>query len=165
MSASAIDGHPMPGAPGAIAIGADDAAFELKRLLVAFLRERGYEVRDFGCHSPDPVDYPDVAVAVAEAVARGEHDRAILVCGTGIGMEIAANKVPGVRAALCHDVYSASRARRSNDAQVLTRGARVIGLELAKRIVEEWLRAEFECGRSAGKVAKLAELDRRYRKA
>jgi ribose 5-phosphate isomerase B len=150
---------------GPIAIGADDAAFELKGLLVEFLGERGYQVRDFGCHSPDPVDYPDVAAAVAEAVARGEHDRAILVCGTGIGMEIAANKVPGVRAALCHDVYSAGRARRSNDAQVLTMGARVIGVELAKRIVEEWLRAEFEGGRSAPKVAKLAELDRRYRKA
>jgi ribose 5-phosphate isomerase B len=160
-----IEGFPMRGASAAIAIGADDAAFELKRLLVEFLGERGYQVRDFGCHSPDPVDYPDVAVAVAEAVARGEHDRAILVCGTGIGMEIAANKVPGVRAALCHDVYSAGRARRSNDAQVLTMGARVIGVELAKRIVDEWLHAEFEGGRSAGKVAKLAELDRRYRKA
>jgi len=160
-----LDGLPMHRTTGPIAIGGDDAAFDLKRLLVEFLRERGYEVRDFGCHSPGPVDYPDVAVAVAEAVARGEHDRAILVCGTGIGMEIAANKVPGVRAALCHDVYSAGRARRSNDAQVLTMGARVIGVELAKRVVEEWLRAEFEGGRSAAKVAKLAELDRRYRKA
>jgi ribose 5-phosphate isomerase B len=97
-----------------------DAAFELKQTLVEHLKEKGYEVEDYGVHYKDPVDYPDIAVEVAEAVARGEHERAILCCGTGIGVNITANKVPGVRAAQCHDVFSAERARKSNNAQVLT---------------------------------------------
>ena len=101
---------------GAIGIGADDAALELKQALVEHLREKGYEVQDYSPPSKEDAeklgtDYPDVAVTVAEAVARGEHERAILCCGTGIGMSITANKVPGVRAAQCHDVYSAERAR------------------------------------------------------
>jgi len=100
-----------------VAIGSDEAGFRLKGVLVDLLREEGLEVADFGCHSEDPVDYPDVAFELAEAVARGEHDRGILICGTGIGMSIAANKVPGVRAAQAHDSYSAERARKSNDAQ------------------------------------------------
>jgi RpiB/LacA/LacB family sugar-phosphate isomerase len=104
----------------AIAIGADDAGAPLKQHLAAYLREHGYEVRDFGNGAGQ--DYPDVAAEVAEAVARGEHDRALLVCGTGLGMAITANKVPGVRAATAQDAYSAERARRSNDAQVLTMG-------------------------------------------
>jgi ribose 5-phosphate isomerase B len=105
-----------------IAIGFDNAAFELKDVLAAHLREGGYEVKDFGTDPDHPADYPDVAVEVAEAVARGEHERAVLCCGTGLGMSITANKVPGVRAAQCHDVYSAQRARKSNNAQVLTMG-------------------------------------------
>jgi ribose 5-phosphate isomerase B len=145
-----------------IGIGADDAAFELKETLVEHLENKGYEVEDYGVHSKDPVDYPDVAVEVAEAVARGEHDRAILVCGTGIGMSITANKVPGVRAAQCHDVFSAERARKSNNAQVLTMGQRVIGPELAKTIVDAWLESEFGGGSSARKVEKMEEVDRRY---
>ncbi|MCL6437611.1 MAG: ribose 5-phosphate isomerase B [Rubrobacteraceae bacterium] len=145
-----------------IGIGADDAAFELKEILVEHLKEKGYEVEDYGVHSKDPVDYPDIAVEVAEAVARGEHDRAILVCGTGIGMCITANKVPGVRAAQCHDVFSAERARKSNNAQVLTMGQRVIGPELAKMIVDAWLESEFLGGSSARKVEKMEEVDRRY---
>jgi ribose 5-phosphate isomerase B len=145
-----------------IGIGADDAAFELKETLVEHLKEKGYEVEDYGVHSKDPVDYPDIAVEVAEAVARDEHDRAILVCGTGIGMCITANKVPGVRAAQCHDVFSAERARKSNNAQVLTMGQRVIGPELAKTIVDAWLKSEFGGGSSARKVAKMEEVDRRY---
>jgi ribose 5-phosphate isomerase B len=148
---------------GAIAVGCDDAGYELKEVVVAFLRDRGLEVQDFGVHAPEPVDYPDVAVAVAAAVARGEHERAILLCGTGLGMSITANKVPGVRAAQCHDVYSAERARKSNAAQVLTMGARVIGPELAKAVVEAWLRSEFEGGRSERKVRKMDEVDRRFR--
>jgi ribose 5-phosphate isomerase B len=145
-----------------IAIGADDAAFELKETLAQHMRDKGYEVKDFGVHSKDPVDYPDVAVEIAEAVARGEHERAILCCGTGIGMSITANKIPGVRAAQCHDVFSAERARKSNNAQVLTMGQRVIGPELAKTIVDAWLEAEFSGGSSARKVAKMVEIDRRY---
>jgi ribose 5-phosphate isomerase B len=100
---------------------------------------------------------------VALAVAHGECERGILVCGTGIGMAIAANKVPGVRAAQAHDVYSAERARKSNDAQVITLGAQVIGSELAKMIIAAWLPAEFSGGRSAPKVEKLKDLDKRYR--
>ena len=145
-----------------IGIGADDAAYELKETLVEHLKEKGYEVEDYGVHSKDPVDYPDVAVEVAEAVARGEHERAILCCGTGIGMNITANKIPGVRAAQCHDVYSAERARKSNNAQVLTMGQRVVGPELAKTILDAWLESEFGGGNSARKVEKMEEVDRRY---
>jgi ribose 5-phosphate isomerase B len=144
----------------AVAIGSDEAGFRLKAILIDLLRgEEGLEVADFGCHSEDPVDYPDVAFDLARAVARGEHDRGILICGTGIGMSIAANKVPGVRAAQAHDAYSAERARKSNDAQILALGARVIGPELAKSIVRTWLRAEFAGGRSIQKVDKIKAAD------
>lgn len=150
---------------GAIGIGADEAAFGLKQAIIAHLEERGYEVKDFGCYDEEPVDYPDVAVEVAESVAGGEHERAVLCCGTGLGMSITANKVPGVRAAQCHDVYSAERARKSNDAQVLTMGARVVGPELAKSVVDSWLASEFSGGSSAQKVAKIEEIDNRYHAA
>lgn len=144
----------------AVAIGSDEAGFRLKGILVDLLeQEEGLEVADFGCHSEDPVDYPDVAFEVARAVARGEHDRGILICGTGIGMSIAANKVPGVRAAQAHDAYSAERARKSNDAQILALGARVIGPELAKSIVRTWLRSEFAGGGSTRKVGKIKAAD------
>jgi ribose 5-phosphate isomerase B len=143
-----------------IGIGADDAALELKGVLVEHLEELGYEVEDYGLKDGD--DYPDVAVEVAEAVARGEHERAILCCGTGLGMSITANKVPGVRAAQCHDVYSAERARKSNNAQVLTMGQRVIGQEAAKTVLDAWLASEFAGGSSASKVEKMEEIDRRY---
>ena len=142
-----------------VAIGSDEAGFRLKGVLIEVLGEEGLEVADFGCHSEDPVDYPDVAFEVARAVARGEHDRGILICGTGIGMSIAANKVPGVRAAQAHDAYSAERARKSNDAQILALGARVIGPELAKSIVRTWLHAEFAGGGSARKVDKIKAAD------
>ena len=150
-----------------IGIGADDAAFELKQTLVEHLKNKGYEVEDYSVASKKEaeragIDYPDVAVPVAEAVARGEHERAVLVCGTGVGMSITANKVPGVCAAQCHDVFSAERARKSNDAQVLTMGQRVIGPELAKTIVDAWLEAAFSGGSSARKVEKMEEVDRRY---
>ena len=150
-----------------IGIGADDAALELKSTLVEHLKEKGYEVKDYSPPSKEEaqsgeVDYPDVAVEVAEAVARGEHERAILCCGTGIGMSITANKVPGVRAAQCHDTFSAERASKSNDAQVLTMGQRVIGPELAKMVVDAWLESEFSGGSSARKVKKMEEVDRRY---
>jgi ribose 5-phosphate isomerase B len=136
---------------GSIAVGADDAGAPLKERLADYLQQRGFEVKDFG--NGHGVDYPDVAAEVAQAVARGEHDRALLVCGTGLGMAIAANKIPGVRAATAHDPYSAERARKSNDAQVLTMGARVIAPEAAEKVLDHWLEAEFEGGRSAPKVA------------
>ncbi len=147
--------------PVPVAIGSDEAGFALKHLITILLRERGHPVTDFGCYSTEPVDYPDVAFDVASAVARGEFPRAILICGTGIGMAIAANKVPGVRAAQAHDPYSAERARRSNNAQVLTLGARVVGPELALTLVRTWLAAEFDGGGSARKVDKITARERR----
>jgi ribose 5-phosphate isomerase B len=143
-----------------VAIGSDEAGFELKTRLADVIRAEGWEVRDFGCHSPEPVDYPEVAFSVANAIADGELDRGILICGTGIGMAIAANKVPGVRAAQAHDPYSAERARKSNDAQVLTLGARVIGPELAATLVRIWLQSEFAGGGSARKVGLITAHER-----
>jgi ribose 5-phosphate isomerase B len=148
-----------------VALGSDDAGYELKELIARHLADNGIEVHDFGvaAQAPPDVDYPDVAKAVAEAVAGGREDRAILICGTGIGMAITANKVPGVRAAQAHDVYSAERARKSNDAQILALGARVVGPELAKSIVDAWLHSEFAGGNSTRKVAKMKQIDDAYR--
>ena len=145
----------------AIAVGADEAGAPLKERLAQYMRKNGYEVKDYGNGSE--VDYPDVAAEVAEAVARGEHDRALLVCGTGLGMAITANKIYGVRAVTAHDSYSAERARKSNDAQVITMGARVIAPEAAEKVLEHWLASEFEGGRSTPKVDKMKEVDARYR--
>jgi ribose 5-phosphate isomerase B len=143
-----------------IAIGSDDAGYPLKQELIRYLEASGAEVSDYGCDSAQAVDYPDVALPVARAVARGEHDRAILVCGTGIGMAIAANKVPGVYATVAHDAYSAAKARTSNNAQVLTLGARVVAPELAKTLLRVWLDAEFGGGPSARKVDKIRQAER-----
>ncbi|KAA9002546.1 ribose 5-phosphate isomerase B [Affinibrenneria salicis] len=139
-----------------IAIGADGAAIDLKNQLVAFLQHSGLQVTDYS-QTPAEADpmYPDVAWTVAQAIKAGRHARGILLCGTGIGMSIVANKVEGIRAAQCHDTYSAGRARKSNDAHIMTLGARVIGPELAKEIVAAWLAAEFEGGGSAPKVEKI----------
>ena len=143
-----------------IAIGADDAGASLKDHLATYLKERGYEIKDFG--NGNEQDYPDVAAAVAEAVARGEHERAVLVCGTGLGMAITANKIPGVRAATAHDPYSAERARKSNDAQIITMGSRIIAPQVAEKVLDHWLASEFEGGRSAPKVEKMKAIDDRY---
>jgi len=142
-----------------IAIGSDEAAYELKELLLAHLRGRGVDVTDFGTYNAQPVIYPDIAFTVAERVVAGEYERAVLLCGTGIGMAISANKVPGIRAAQCHDTYSAERASRSNDAQILTIGARVVGAELAKAIVDTFLAAQFDGGRSAPKVQRIQQYE------
>jgi ribose 5-phosphate isomerase B len=150
---------------GSIAVGADDAGLALKDRLAAMLRDAGLDVADYGCAAGEAADYPDVALAVAEAVASGRHERAILVCGTGIGMAIAANKVPGVYAAQVHDAYSAERARKSNNAQVMTLGARIVGPELAESLVRIWLDSEFQGGASARKVAKIAAAEARLRTA
>lgn len=135
-----------------LAIGCDEAAYDLKQMLKKHMIDAGHEVTDFGTHDAQPVLYPDVAFAVAEQVAGGAFERALLLCGTGIGMAISANKVKGVRAAQCHDTYSAERASKSNDAQIITIGARVVGPELAKSIVDAWLRSDFDGGRSQPKV-------------
>jgi len=147
-----------------IALGCDEAALELKNALYAFLRERGVTVTDFGVFSEAPSLYPDMAAAVALSIVEGQNDRGILLCGTGLGMAITANKIPGIRAATCHDPYSAERARKSNDAQVLTMGAKVIGPELAKVLVSIWLEAEFQGGKSAPKVDRISEIEKRYLK-
>jgi ribose 5-phosphate isomerase B len=144
-----------------IAVGADHLGYPLKESVKAHLEELGHTVDDFGVLDAEPVDYPDVAVEVARAVASGTYGRAILVCGTGIGMSITANKVPGVRAANVADPYSAERARKSNDAQVLCLGARVVPAEVARIIVDHWLASEFQGGDSARKVAKMNALDDR----
>ncbi|RPH30158.1 ribose 5-phosphate isomerase B [Buttiauxella warmboldiae] len=140
-----------------IAIGADDAATEMKNMVKAYLQGKGIEVIDYSHDGENnALIYPDIAYNLATAISEGQYSRGILLCGTGIGMAIVANKVPGVRAAQCHDTYSAERARKSNDAQVMTMGARVIGPELAKNIIDVWLAAEFEGGRSAPKVEKIS---------
>jgi ribose 5-phosphate isomerase B len=147
-----------------IAIGSDHNGFKLKEEIKEYLKTLGREVDDYGVVSEDPVDYPDVAVKLAEAIARGKHERGILVCGTGIGMAIAANKVPGVYAATCHDAYSTERARKSNNAQIMTMGAQVIGSELAKSLVDIWLESEFQGGRSQPKVDKIKKIEEKYLK-
>lgn len=148
-----------------IVIGSDHYGFALKEDLKAYLEELGHEPVDLGCGSRDePVDYPDVGVELAERIAWGEYDRGILVCGTGIGMAIVANKVPGVRAAVCHDPYSAERARASNDAQIITFGAQIVGPHVAEKLLDIWLAAEFQGGRSQRKVEKIKQIDARFHK-
>ncbi|MCX8521999.1 MAG: ribose 5-phosphate isomerase B [Rhodoferax sp.] len=143
-----------------IAIGCDEAACELKEVLKQHLFSKGHHLVDFGTHNNQPVLYPDIAVAVAESIAWGQLDRGILLCGTGIGMAISANKVNGIRAAQTHDTYSAERAAVSNNAQIITLGARVIGAELAKSIVEHFLASNFAGGNSVKKVEAIAEYER-----
>lgn len=145
-----------------IAIGCDEAAYQLKVELIKHLQAKGIEVDDFGAAQGDVVLYPDVAYKVADEVAKGNYERAILVCGTGIGMSICANKVPGVRAAVCHDPFSAQRARKSNDAQIMCMGERVIGIELAKNLVDIWLDSEFVGGGSLPKVERMNELEKEH---
>ncbi len=143
-----------------VAIGSDHLGYELKALLRDELAALGHEPVDFGCDgATDEVDYPDVAAPLAQAIADGELERGVLVCGTGLGMAITANKIPGVRAACCHDTYSAERSRRSNNAQVLCLGALVVGPALARELLHRWLESEFDGGRSARKVAKIDALD------
>ena len=143
-----------------VAIGCDEAAFDLKLVLKDYMAGRGVEVEDYGCPDKSPVLYPNIAATVARAVRDGRHERGLLLCGTGIGMAISANKVEGIRAAQAHDTYSAERARKSNDAQILTIGARVVGPELAKSIVQAWLDSEFQGGGSQAKVDAIAAIER-----
>jgi ribose 5-phosphate isomerase B len=147
-----------------ILIGADHFGLPLKAALHQFLLGLGYEVDDRGTHTAAPVDYPDIAERVAREIAAGRAERGILVCGTGAGMAIAANKVPGVRAVAVYDPYTAERARASNNAQIITLGSQTTTPEVARVLVAIFLRAEYQGGRSAPKVAKLNALDDRYRK-
>lgn len=147
-----------------IALGSDHGGFVLKEKIREYLDERGIMYHDFGTLNQESVDYPDFALEVAEAVARGDYDRGILICGTGIGIGIAANKVPGIRAALCHDVFSARASRQHNDANILTMGERVLGPGLALEIVKVWLETGFEGGRHARRVAKINDIEQKYSK-
>jgi ribose 5-phosphate isomerase B len=136
-----------------IAVDSDDVGIELKRVIVEHLRDSGVDVENLDMLASGKADYPDIGLNLAQLVAAGKYDRGILICGTGLGMSMIANKVPGVYAGVCHDVYSA-------DAQIITLGARVIGPELAKTIVDAWLKAEFEPERSGRKVARMRELEK-----
>ena len=148
-----------------IAIGCDEAACGLRDIIKAHLSAQGHEVGDFGTFNNEPVLYPDIGFKVAEAIMAGQYERGILLCGTGIGMAISANKVPGIRAAQTHDTFSAERAAKSNNAHIITLGARVVGGELAKTIVNAWLASDFDpAGASASNVAAINELDQKYRK-
>ena len=146
-----------------IAIGCDEAAYNLKMEIIKHLEKReDIELSDYGAKSGDVVLYPDVAYAVADDVAGGKFERGILLCGTGIGMCISANKVPGVRAAVCHDPFSAERSRKSNNAQIMCLGERVIGVELAKYLVDIWLTCDFAGGGSVPKVDRINRLEQEH---
>ncbi len=142
-----------------IAVDCDDAGLPLKPVILDHLRSLGFEVVDLDLLSHGRVDYPDIGYHLAKRVAAKEFDRGILVCGTGLGMAMIANKVEGVFAGTCHDVYSAERLRKSNAAQILTLGARVIGPESAKAVITAWIRSEFEGGRSLPKVERMKQLE------
>tara|TARA_R110001583_G_scaffold52393_1_gene162762 strand:- start:3811 stop:4269 length:459 start_codon:yes stop_codon:yes gene_type:complete len=148
-----------------IAIGCDDAAIELKEILKKQIESKGFVCVDYSNLENKEDDlYPDVAYRVATAVAEGKHSRGVIVCGTGIGVSIMANKVPGIRAALCHDVFSAIRARKSNGAQIITMGARVIGSELAKTILDNWLEAGLVDDSSMPKVQRMIDIENKLLK-
>lgn len=142
-----------------IAIGSDHRGYQIRPRIIEWLQERGYEVIDVGSHSQDPVDYPDIAEAVAMKVGQGEVDRGILLCGTGLGMSIAANKVRGVRAVPCHDDLTAEMSRRHNDANILCLSADLLGERLLFRVIEIWLKTPFEGGRHARRLEKISAIE------
>jgi ribose 5-phosphate isomerase B len=142
-----------------IAVGCDHRGLNLKKQIIGLLAELGHKYEDFGCYDTDSVDYPDIGGKVAQAVVQGRIDHGILVCSTGIGMSIVANKVPGVRAALCHDTFSAQRSRAHNDANVLCLGGDMVEEGLAREIVKAYLATEFEVGRHARRLEKVRALE------
>ena len=142
-----------------IGIGNDHSALELKAEIVEFLKEKGQEVVDYGTYTAESCDYPAYGEAVGRAVASGEVEQGILICGTGLGISLAANKVKGVRAAVCSEPYTAKMARAHNNCNILAFGARVVGAELAKMIVETWLNTEFEGGRHQRRVDMIMEIE------
>lgn len=148
-----------------IAVGSDHRGVEMRVKLIELLHQLGQEVVDMGSHGEDPVDYPDVAALVAWKVSDGEVDRGILICGSGLGMCIAANKIPGVRAAPCYDDLTAELSRRHNDLNVLCLSGDMLGEKLADRLVEIWLNTEFEGGRHARRNRKIADMERGNGKA
>ena len=146
-----------------IAVGVDHAGFPLKELLIAELRAQGHQVTDLGTHSTEPVDYPDYAEAVAGTLTQGEAQRGLLICGSGVGAAVAANKVSGVRAGTCHDTFSARQAVEDDDMNVLCLGARVVGPELAREIVRAWQAATFSnIDRHKRRLAKIQSIEQRH---
>lgn len=144
-----------------IAIGSDHGGYRLKEEIKRWLNDNGYEIKDFGTDSTDSCDYPDISIPVAHEVAAGKYEKGILICGTGIGIGIAANKVPGIRAALCHDTFSAKASREHNDANILTMGERIVGPGLALDIVRIWLESSFAGGRHQKRVEKIKTYENR----
>ena len=142
-----------------IAVASDHAGLPLKREIIALLEERGLEYKDFGTFTPESCDYPDFGELAARAVASGECDRGLLFCGTGIGISLAANKVHGIRCAVCYEPFTARMSRLHNDANMLALGARVLGVDLAKLIVNTWLDTEFEGGRHQRRVDKIMAIE------
>ncbi|AND79892.1 ribose 5-phosphate isomerase B [Streptococcus pantholopis] len=142
-----------------LAIGSDHVGFELKKVIIEYLAELGYDVADFGPDSDKRTDYPLYGQKVAQAVAAGDFDLGILICGTGVGISISANKVKGIRAVVCSEPYSAKLSREHNNTNILAFGSRVVGSELAKMIVKEWLAAEFEGGRHAKRVEMIKAIE------
>ncbi|UOQ50245.1 ribose 5-phosphate isomerase B [Gracilibacillus caseinilyticus] len=142
-----------------VILASDHGGINLSKEIISLLEELNIEYEDIGCNCPDSVDYPDYGIPAAERVASGEFDRGILICGTGIGMSIAANKVKGIRAALVHDLFSAKATREHNDSNMITMGERVIGPGLAREIVKEWLGTEFQGGRHANRIGKVADYE------
>jgi len=145
-----------------IGIGSDHGGFALKEELKTFMEEKHIEVVDFGTFNTDSVDYPDYGELVAKAVINGEVERGVVICGTGIGISISANKVKGIRCALCGDVYSAKMSRAHNDANMIALGGRVVGVDLAKEILTTYLNSKFEAGRHERRVNKISEIEDRF---
>jgi ribose 5-phosphate isomerase B len=146
-----------------ITIGSDHAGFELKKVLIDYLRDLGHELNDVGTNSTAAVDYPDFAEAVGASVLKGESERGILICGSGVGASVAANKIPGIRAGLCHDTYSAHQGVEHDDMNVLVLGSRVIGVELAKELCAAFLRGTFTAEeRHQRRLAKTLSIEQRY---
>ena len=142
-----------------IAIASDHGSYDYKQELIPYIESLGHQVLDLGCHGPASVDYPDYGIPCAQAVARGEADRGVVICGTGIGISISANKVPGIRCALCTDPVMARLTREHNDANMLAMGGRIIGIELAKGIVQVFLSTEFSGGRHKTRIDKIAQYE------
>jgi ribose 5-phosphate isomerase B len=146
-----------------VAIASDHGGVNIRTEIMKLLEELGMEYQDFGCECGESVDYPDYAIPVAEKVANGEFDRGILICGTGIGMSISANKVKGIRCALVHDVFSARATREHNDSNMLAMGERVIGPGLAREIAKTWLTTDYEGGRHTKRVGKITDYENKHR--
>ena len=148
-----------------VALGSDHGGFLLKEIMARFLAEKGYQVLDLGAHTPDPSDYPDFAKAVAEAILSKKAERGILICGSGVGASVAANKFPGIRAAVCHDTFSSHQGVEDDEMNVLCLGERVIGPELAKEIVLCFLSARFSgAERHIRRLAKVKEIEKEHMK-